>query len=395
MSVSKLRWILIVLSFALIFSSCGSRNTTQTNTVQVSEYMVSKMNLMDTVTLSGTVQPREYADVRALVSGIVKKVLVNKGDQVKAGDVLVELDDTEYRLAYIRALQNYETAKNSGSKLLIQQREIELELAKRDLENCKLVSPISGVITSLDVKQGDLVSTGKAVARVVNLEKLYVSASVDEIDYSKIVVGQIATVRFDAIEDLTVGARVSYVSSVAETSGGIVVVPIELDILNLDVSQLTGADRSQTQQMFQQLRSQFQGMDQTQVQQRLQQLRNQLATGQNPTSRRTGTQTQNRAIIPGLSCEVNIVTMSKENVIAVPVNAVKFVSGKAYVTVKKKDGTTEDREISVGVRTSNFYEVLSGLEEGEIVIVSGRVTSANRTPQMFGPIPGLGPGPAR
>lgn len=391
MSVSKLRWMLIVLSFVLIFSSCSSRNTTQTNTVQVSEYVVSKMNLTDTVTLSGTVQPREYADVRALVSGVVKKVLVNKGEQVKAGDVLVELDDTEYRLAYIRALQNYETAKNSGSKLLIQQREIELELAKRDLENCKLVSPIGGVVASLDVKQGDLVSTGKAVARVVNLERLYVSTSVDEVDYSKVAVGQIATVRFDAIEGLTVGARVSYVSSVAETSGGIVVVPIELDILNLDISQLAGADRSQAQQMFQQFRSQFQGMDQTQVQQRLQQLRNQFAAGQSPTLRRASAQAQNRAIIPGLSCEVNIVTMSKENVIAVPVNAVKFVSGKAYVTVKKKDGTTEDREISVGVRTSSFYEVLSGLEEGEIVLVSGRTTSANRTSQMFGPIPGLGP----
>lgn len=391
MSVSKLRWVLIVLSFALIFSSCNNRNTTQTSTVQVSEYVVSKMNLTDTVTLSGTVQPREYADVRALVSGVVKKVLVNKGDQVKVGDVLVELDDTEYRLAYIRALQNYETAKNSGSKLLIQQREIELELAKRDLENCKLVSPISGVVTTLDVKQGDLVSTGKAVARVVNLERLYVSTSVDEVDYSKVMVGQVATVSFDAIEGLTVGARVSYVSSVAETSGGIVVVPIELDILNVDISQLTGADRSQAQQVFQQLRSQFQGMDQTQMQQRLQQLRNQFAAGQSPTLRRTSAQTGNRAIIPGLSCEVNIVTMSKENVIAVPVNAVKFVSGKAYVTVKKKDGTTEDREINLGMRTSSFYEVLNGLEEGETVLVSARTTSANRTSQMFGPIPGLGP----
>lgn len=391
MSVSKLRWMLIVLSFVLIFSSCSNRNTTQTNTVQVSEYVVSKMNLTDNVTLSGTVQPREYADVRALVSGIVKKVLVNKGDQVKTGDVLVELDDTEYRLAYIRALQNYETAKNSGSKLLIQQREIELELAKRDLENCKLVSPINGVVTSLDIKQGDLVSTGKAVARVVNLERLYVSTSVDEVDYSKVMVGQVATVSFDAIEGLMVGARVSYVSSVAETSGGIVVVPIELDILNVDASQLTGADRSQAQQMFQQLRSQFQGMDQAQMQQRLQQLRNQFAAGQSPTLRRASAQAQNRVIIPGLSCEVNIVTTSKENVIAVPVNAVKFVSGKTYVTVKKKDGTTEDREISVGIRTSSFYEVLSDLEEGEIVLVTGRTTSANRTSQMFGPIPVLGP----
>lgn len=371
----------MLLLFVLILVSC-SRNTTQTSTVQVSEYVVSKMNLTDTITLSGTVQAREYADIKSLVSGIVKKVNVSKGDSVKAGDVIVEIDDTEYRLAYIKALQNYETAKNSGSKLLIQQREIELELAKRDLENCKVVSPISGVVTAIDVKVGDLVSSGKSIAKIVNLEKLYVSASVDEVDYSKIAVGQSATVSFDAIEDLTVPARVTYVSSEAETSQGIVVVPIELDLLSVDLSQVkerlnqtaiggTNADLSQLRNKLSQM-----GIDQTQIQQQTQALQRRIQSGSNEGVR----------IIPGLSCEVNIVTMSKENVLAVPINAVKFNSGKAYVTVKKNDGSTEEREISVGVRTNNFYEVVDGLQEGEIVLVSGRTTT-NRTQQM--PTPGL------
>ena len=96
----------------------------------------------------------------------------------------------------------------------------------------------------------------------------------------------------------------------------------------------------------------------------------------------SGSQNQSIRIIPGLSCEVNIVTMSKENVLAVPINAVKFSSGKAYVTVKKSDGSTEEREISVGVRTNNFYEVVSGLQEGEVVLVTGRTTTTNRTQQM-------------
>ena len=367
----RTRWLVIVSLIILIFTSC-SRNTTQTNTVQVSEYVVSKTNLTNTITLSGTVQAREYADIKSLVSGIVKKVNVSKGDNVKAKDVILELDDTEYRLAYIRALQNYETAKNSGSKLLIQQREIELELAKRDLENCKLVSPISGVVSSIDVKQGDLISSGKTIARVVNLEKLYVSASVDEVDYSRIALGQAATVSFDAIEGLAVGARVTYISSEAQTSQGIVVVPIELDLLGLDVPQL----RNRLSQA---------GIDPTQFQQRLQQLRTQGNLSQMPQRQlQSSSQNQNTRIIPGLSCEVNIVTMSKENVLAVPINAVKFSSGKAYVTVKKSDGSTEEREISVGVRTNNFYEVVSGLQEGEVVLVTGRTTTTttNRTQQM-------------
>lgn len=366
----RVRWIVLILLVSFMFVSCN-RNTAQTSTVEVSEYVVSKTNLTDTVTVSGTVQAREYADIKPFVSGIVKRVYVSKGDSVKAGDVIVELDDAEYRLAYIKALQNYETAKNSGSKLLIQQREIELELAKRDLENCKIVSPINGVITSIDIKEGDLVSSGKIVGRVVNLEKLYVSASVDEVDYPKIALGQTATVSFGAIEGLNVSARVTYISSVAETSQGIVVVPIELDLMNVNVPQLG----SRLSQMSEEERAQ--------LQQRLQQLRTQFTTGQQIPQRqqqRTSQtqQTQNSKIIPGLSCEVNIITMSKENVLAVPANAVKFSSGKAYVTVKKSDGTTEEREIVLGVRTSNFYEVVEGLQEGEVVLVTGRTTT-NRT----------------
>ncbi|WP_041076383.1 efflux RND transporter periplasmic adaptor subunit [Thermotoga caldifontis] len=366
----RVRWIVLILLVSFMFVSCN-RNTAQTSTVEVSEYVVSKTNLTDTVTVSGTVQAREYADIKPFVSGIVKRVYVSKGDSVKAGDVIVELDDAEYRLAYIKALQNYETAKNSGSKLLIQQREIELELAKRDLENCKIVSPINGVITSIDIKEGDLVSSGKIVGRVVNLEKLYVSASVDEVDYPKIALGQTATVSFGAIEGLNVSARVTYISSVAETSQGIVVVPIELDLMNVNVPQLG----SRLSQMSEEERAQ--------LQQRLQQLRTQFTTGQQIPQRqqqRTSQtqQTQNSKIIPGLSCEVNIITMSKENVLAVPANAVKFSSGKAYVTVKKSDGTTEEREIVLGVRTSNFYEVVEGLQKGEVVLVTGRTTT-NRT----------------
>ncbi|HBT39566.1 MAG TPA: hypothetical protein DIT29_06565 [Pseudothermotoga sp.] len=371
MSVRRTRWLVIVPLIILIFTSC-SRNTAQTSTVQVSEYVVSRTNLTDTITLSGTVQAREYADIKSLVSGIVKKVNVSKGDTVKAGDVIAELDDTEYRLAYIKALQNYETAKNSGSKLLIQQREIELELAKRDLENCKLLSPINGVVTSIDIKQGDLISTGKTIARVVNLEKLYVSASVDEVDYSRIALGQVATVSFDAIEGLTAGARVTYISSEAQTSQGIVVVPIELDLLSVDASQL-GRSMSQT------------GIDQAQLQQKLQQLRTQGTLAQF-LQRQTQSNSQNQSgrIIPGLSCEVNVVTMSKENVLAVPINAVKFNSGKAYVTVKKADGSTEEREISVGIRTNSFYEVVSGLEEGEVVLVTGRIPASSTTQRVPG-----------
>jgi len=350
-------YILISASILLLFLWSCNRNTQQSSNTAptVTEYTVKKTNLIDTITVSGTIKAESSAEVQALVSGVVKKVYVKEGDTVKAGDLLVELDDTDYRLSYLKALQNYELAKNSGSKLLIEQRQLELDIAKRDLDRCKITSPVDGVVTALNVEVNDYVSKGTTVdvvARVVNVDNLYVSAAVEEMDYSKVKIGQTASLNFEAFEGVRFPAKVTYVGSEAQISSGIVTIPIKLGLLSVKSTQ-SAAGRTGASQ--------------------LEELMNK--------------------IIPGLSCEAEIVVMNKTDVMVVPTGALTYEAGKAYVTVKSGD-KTEKRQVTVGERFSSGYEILEGLKEGEVVIVS-RVSSSNSTSRtgnmmipMGGPVPG-------
>ena len=328
--------IAIILVLSLIVSCNGRRSVQQTPSTSDSaiEYTVRRGDVTDTISVFGQVVAENFAEVMTLVSGVVKKVNVQEGDTVKAGDVLVELDDTDYRLAYVKALQNYETAKNSGSKLLAEQRQLELEIANRDLERCKITSPVDGTVVTLNVKVGDYVkSFSDIIAKVTDLSSLYVSAAIEEIDYPQVRVGQTAVITLDAFEGLKLPGSVTYIGNEAQTVSGIVNVPIKVRF----ASQGLQDDIRTTRQ-----------------------LKNSIK------------------IIPGLSCEVEIIVSSKTDAIIVPNAAITFEGKKAYVTVKNGE-TTEKREITVGERTSSGYEIIDGLEEGEVLVISRNSNTTTNT----------------
>lgn len=342
--------IAIILVLSLIVACNARRNVQQTPSTSDSaiEYTVRRGDVTDTISVFGQVVAENFAEVTTLVSGVVKKVNVQEGDTVKAGDVLVELDDTDYRLAYVKALQNYETAKNSGSKLLAEQRQLELEIANRDLERCKITSPVDGTVVTLNVKVGDYVkSFSDIIAKVTDLSSLYVSAAIEEIDYPQVKVGQTAVITLDAFEGLNLPGSVTYIGNEAQTVSGIVNVPIKVRF----ASQGLQDDIRTTRQ-----------------------LKNSIIK-----------------IIPGLSCEVEIIVSSKTDAIIVPNAAITFEGKKAYVTVKNGE-TTEKREITVGERTSSGYEIIDGLEEGEVLVISrnsNTTTNTQNRPPMG--MPGVTP----
>jgi len=368
-------FIVMVLSITFLFWSCNrSAQQTSSTTPSTVEYTVRKTNLTDTVSVSGKIMAESSAEIKALVSGVVKKIYVQEGDSVKAGDILVEIDDTDYRLSYLKALQNYETAKNSGSKLLVEQRQLELEIAKRDLDRCKITSPVDGTVTALNVRIDDYVSKGTSViAKVIGLNNLYVSAAVEEVDYSKIKVGQMATLTFDAFEGVSFPVQVTYIGSEAQSSSGIVTIPIKLKLMVQNI-QATGAR-----------------IGQSSISQRPSEASQSLAQRFAERTGQSGTQFRDllNRIIPGLSCEVQIIVLSKSDVIVVPTAAVTFEGGKAYVNVKNGE-TTERREITVGERTSVGYEIVDGLKEGEVILVNRTSSNSTNRGVQIG-IPGFAP----
>ena len=86
-------------------------------------------------------------------------------------------------------------------------------------------------------------------------------------------------------------------------------------------------------------------------------------------------------VYEGMSCSVDLVSDSVSNVLTVSKRAVITEAGKSYVKVKQQDGSSVKQEVTLGFTDGVSYEVLSGLNEGDIVLIESQVSS-NATSQI-------------
>lgn len=167
------------------------------------------------ITLFGRTEAIQSADVKAETVGNVAEVLVNKGDVVKKGDVILKIS-TAGRYASLDAAKAnmkyrqtaYDAAKklskkNFQSKVRLAEELALLEAAKGDfavvnldLMRTSVRAPISGIVNELPLSVGDYATKGAAVATVVALNSIRVVAEVSERDISLVKPGNIAHARF-------------------------------------------------------------------------------------------------------------------------------------------------------------------------------------------------------
>ena len=200
---------------------------------------VERGNIENLVTATGILQPKDYVDVGAQVSGQLKKLYVDIGSQVKAGDLLAEIDPTVYRakvdairaqllnqqaqlrdkkaqlaLAEIQlnrqknlqkddattkeSLQTAEAglasaiAQQDMLNAQIQQTQSSLRAEEANLAYAKIYSPIDGTVVSITSRQGQTLNANQqapTIMRVADLTTMTVQAQVSEADISKLRTG--------------------------------------------------------------------------------------------------------------------------------------------------------------------------------------------------------------
>ena len=82
-------------------------------------------------------------------------------------------------------------------------------------------------------------------------------------------------------------------------------------------------------------------------------------------------------LMPGLYAEATLTLDRKNDALALPLQAVSQANGEATVFVVTPENTVEERKIEVGLRTENYIEIVSGLKQGERVVVSDRSSLKN------------------
>lgn len=224
-----------------------------------------------------------------------------------------------------------------SQEMNIRQKENALAEAKKKLNDCYIKAPFSGIVASVEIAKGDNVSSNTSIGTIIT-KKQIAEISLNEIDIANIKVGQKATLTFDAIEGLTITGNVIEVGLLGNTSQGVVSYPVKI-ILEDEDSRIKA----------------------------------------------------------GMSTSVNILIDFKQNVLMLPVSAIRTVGSTSYVNIPKDihEGSTtytinSDEEIEqivieTGKLSNNYIEITSGLKEGDVVVTkisaSRSTTTSNNSQQ--------------
>jgi HlyD family secretion protein len=238
-------------------------------------------------------------------------------------------------------LENNELIFRSGlnlkvlrqSNLNLKKTQQALEKAKESLMKTEILAPFDGIIEDINLKQGDSIGqrfsvTGEPVEsyviRLVNTKDWKMDGVVDEVDIYKVKVGQEAIITVDALPNAEMRGKVTFISPFGTQTAGVVEFPV---IISLEPSSVVATLE---------------------------------AVGAKEDEKKGG-----------LTATADIIVEKHENVLLVPNRSVKGSPGNYYVEVvtDEEKVTTEKRPVTLGAQSEQFSEVISGLSEGEKIIV--------------------------
>lgn len=236
-----------------------------------------------------------------------------------------------------------------AKKIAIQQKEDALLSARQNLVDYFIRAPFDGVVAEVNIKIGDSLSSGAAIATLITKQKI-AEITLNEVDIAKVKVGQKATLTFDAVEGLGLTGDVIEVGALGAVSQGVVSYSVKI-----------------------------------------------------------GFDTQDDRVKPGMSVSAAIITEAKPDVLLVPNSAVKSSSGGGYY-VERLDqvaaGTSGSRgvtsptpprqqSVEIGLTNDASTEIVNGLKEGDQVVsqtMTGTVSSSQTQSSAGLRLPGLGGG---
>ena len=234
----KVTHLTIVLPCLCLLAGCQSK---EQQTEHLSPVFVKAKVVEDNVSTmekhySGTAEEESGTPLSFATAGTVQNLHFHVGQQVAKGQLLATLDPTSMQNAYNVARATLEQAQdayrrmeelhNKGSLPDIKWVEVQSKLeqavsmeqiASKNLKDCKLYAPYSGVIARKDVETGQNVMPGMSVAQLVTASVLRIKIAVPETEISSIEVGQEATVRVAALGGKTFKATVAEKGIVANS----------------------------------------------------------------------------------------------------------------------------------------------------------------------------------
>jgi HlyD family secretion protein len=353
---------------------------------------VSRRDLVAVVTASGKIQPKKKVDISADITGRITKITVREGDVVTQGQLLLQIEPTVYQAnlqqaeatmasaaaAAVQAQANRDQAERAlrrtkelrtqnpnlvppeqleqaqtafdvaAANLTAAQHQVDqaragVRFAHDNLRKTTLVAPMSGRVTRLPVEEGEVAvpsTFSKDIGLLMTISDLSViqaKVKVDETDVVRVHLGDSVEVSIDAFPDTSFTGRVTKVSNSS--------------VLNAAQTATGQNDRAVDYEV-------------------------EVTLNKPPADTR-----------PDLSATARIVTDTRKQALAIPIIALTVRENKAVSTEVRpvdtagarkrketegvfvvKDGIATFRAAKVGIAGDEYFEVLSGLKDGETIV---------------------------
>ncbi|CAG7625280.1 Putative efflux system component YknX [Paenibacillus solanacearum] len=364
--MKKKKWITVAAAIVVLgitgllyWQSQPSKQTSSSmnNPANALQFKVTREDLTNTVEVKGKSSYQKQTYINAPFSADIKSWHVTDGAQVAKGDMLFRLDDASLRNEIakmqadakkmemdIRLGQFQETIDNDASasagisetdakqrfaksesrkmqedisRLNLEHSHVQLAEMTEKLHSAQFAAPEGGIFLFESTKEPQSLKENERVGKIVDLKKLQLLAIVGEYDLFRIKEGMDAEVKVDALKGVKLQGKVERLSKFAKND------------TDADEATVTTA-------------AQFEVVISLEPDERL---------------------------IAGLSLTASIQTDKKEGALVIPTLVVQREKDESYVMVMNGSGALERRVVQVGVETPEKTEIMSGLQEGETVVL--------------------------
>ena len=372
----------VAIALAVSLSSCsGDRaDHVQANgpTVTVGVTKVVKKSLGRQITLSSELVPFQEIDVFAKQSGYVKKLMVDYGSHVKAGQVMAILEIPELEAQLQEDQAEIKNASNQVTKAQHELVRYQAQYNALHLQYTRLNSVFQsqpGIVAQQEVDdaQGkDLAASSQVDAGQASLEAAQSQLSVAKaklshdqslFDYARITApfNGVVTERYANLGTLVQAGTSSQAMPIVKLSEDDLfrlVIPVpESYVRYIKIGDPVDVRVPSLNKTFPGKISRFSV---------------ELKEATRTMHTEVDVKNRDRALMPGLYADADVALEHRDDIPTIPLQAVNHEGNKTTVFVVGRNSEIEDRPIMLGLQTANDAEVVSGLAEGEEVVVSDR-----------------------
>ncbi len=324
--------LMSLLAMALTATSCGNGHDKQEKApTRVKTEVVKSTNDGTSKPYVGIVEEREGTAVSFTSMGVVRHMLVSEGQAVSRGQLIADMDDTQARnmLAVAEstmeqandALKRYGMLHDNGSlpevkwveiQSKVSQAESQLAIAKKNLADCQLRAPVSGIIGKKNLNAGETAMPSQAVVTILDISTVKVKISVPEADIKHI--------------DNTTTSIINVEAASKQVHGGLIEKGVQADALTHTYAV------------------------------------------------RINVENTDRKLLPGMVANVQLGTAEGESVAipTLPVTSVqKRADGSLFVWVVSSDNTAHRKAVTVGQTMGTRIAITQGIADGERVVTEG------------------------